>query len=107
MKETQGHKSDQTKIHAQAEIEKKRLFKESMKRKPGLTLFKYDIEKEVLTVAVIKETVFYPMNYNGEATVKREVEVLSENEAFFYSLNRKNAIRKLTKLGLKIKEDER
>lgn len=100
MKEIQEKKQDEISVHAQAEINKIRQFKASIKRKPGLTLFCYDAKSQSLKKAEIRETVVV---LNGEYKTKREVDVLSEYEAYFYALNFKSAIKKLNKLGFKVK----
>lgn len=102
MKEIKKEDKQDVSIVRQAEVEKKNIFKGSIKHIPGQTLWRYNLKSEVLDKAVVKEVVSIVGN---KSVIKRSVST-EEYDQFFLALNRKNAVRKLNKVGLKVKENE-
>ena len=83
--------SDQVEIHNQQEKKKELRLLGSQRKIAGLTLWQFNIKTEELTKAKFKES-----RYLVGGGTKLKV-VIEKDCIYFQSLNRKNAIKKLTK----------
>lgn len=79
MKETKKEDKQDISIVRQAEIEKKKLFRGSIKFVPGQTLWRYNLKSEILEKAVVKEVVSIVGN---KSVIKRSVST-EEYDQFF------------------------
>lgn len=91
-----GKKKEEIAVHQEAEIKKGIKYIGSIKHQPGHTLFEYNFVTKELNLPVIEETWAI---VNGKTVVKKTVK-RQDNCQYFEALNRKNALKKLKKVGL-------
>lgn len=110
MKELSKKTKEETAIVKQAEINKGMKFMGSQRIQKGHTMWQYNLDTGELSVAKMEaEAVMMPerdgfMGIRIPAGIVTKTKVVTkENCQYFPALNRKNAIKKLNKIGLWVK----